>query len=62
MQSESTNVLEAISKNGFWFKVKAGAIFKPEVPAQPMPIVVNTFVFRGFKCSAQRRDWDKRLF
>jgi len=29
-------------KNGFWFKVKAGVTFKPEVPAKPMPIVVNT--------------------
>jgi|GEM_PF-5441411 len=23
-------LLEAISKNGFWFKVKAGASFEPE--------------------------------
>ncbi len=24
------NIQEAISKNGFWLKVKAGATFKPE--------------------------------
>jgi len=24
------NRIEAISKNGFWFKIKAGATFEPE--------------------------------
>jgi len=54
--------IEAISKKGFWFKIKAAVNIKPEVPAKPMPIVVNTSVFRGFDMSAQRRVWAKRLF
>jgi len=54
--------IEAITKNVFWFKVKAGTTYEPEVPAKPMPCVVNTPVFRGLKIRAQRRDWAKRLF
>jgi hypothetical protein len=50
-------LLEPISKNGFWFKVRAAANIKPEVPAKPTPIVVNTPVLRGFAMSAQRRVW-----
>ncbi len=55
------NSLEAISKNGFLFKIKADASFKPEAPAKPVPVVVNTAVFRGFGTNAQRRYWVKRL-
>lgn len=40
-------------------KVKAGRDFKPEVPAKPMPNVVNIGIFRGLKISAQRRDYGR---
>ncbi len=48
-------IIEAISKMGFGSpqkaqdlrQVKAAANIKPEVPAKPMPCVVNTPVFRG---------------
>jgi len=28
----ASNILEAISKNGYWFKIKAAARFNPERP------------------------------
>ncbi|MCP3954797.1 MAG: hypothetical protein GY697_21635 [Desulfobacterales bacterium] len=71
MKFKTMKQLEPISKNGFWFpakergifdKIKAAANIKPEVPAKPMPCVVNTPVFRGFDMSVQRRVWAKRLF
>jgi len=34
-----------ISKASIEFKVKAAARFKPEVPAKPMPCVVNTLQY-----------------
>ncbi len=65
-------------KSGFWFKIKADVNFKPEVPAKPMPIVVNTVVLQGLdppynwqysfrgrfsrQIRAQREDWAKGRF
>jgi hypothetical protein len=34
-----------VLKASIGFKVKAVARFKPEVPAKPMPCVVNTFEY-----------------
>jgi hypothetical protein len=49
-------------RRGICDKIKAAANMKPEVPAKPTPIVVNTPVFRGFYMSAQRRVWTNKLF
>ena len=46
-KSERIKFIRSYLKKGFWFKVKADANIKPEVPAKPMPYVVNTPVFRG---------------
>jgi len=45
--------LEAISKKGFWFKIKAGPSFNPQVRLRRI---------EGLEARTQRRGWAKRLF
>jgi len=53
--------IEAISKMGFWFKVRTGSSFDPQAP-EGSALGVNTKVFRGVETREQRRIWAKRHF
>ncbi len=55
------DILEAISKKGFWLKFKAGPNFNPQVPAGNA-LGVHTQVFRGVEARDQHRNWAKKLF
>ena len=51
-RKELIDILEAISKLGFWSKLKAGPMFNPQTYSS---------ISRSWT-RAQRRDWAKRLF